>query len=101
MERIVQGDRFAWRCFSGEDWARLKASQGRNVSGAVLQCSVRYVAMRMSMPFSVAQGIVCSDLIQRTQAQGVIDWHAAQTDPYDRCPGTPCSDLSVDRAGQR
>jgi hypothetical protein len=70
--RIIQGDQFGWS-LQGNDWTKVKAGSG----GFAMSQFSNFGELRRhpyEHAFSVAKGILCSDTIQRTQAQGVIDW---------------------------
>ncbi|MCF7972999.1 MAG: carboxypeptidase regulatory-like domain-containing protein [Phycisphaerae bacterium] len=71
--RIIQGDQFGWS-LRANTWTKVKAGSG----GFLMSQFSNFGEMR-SQPyqhaFSVAKGILCSDTIQRTQVQGVIDWN--------------------------
>ncbi|NQV35027.1 MAG: carboxypeptidase regulatory-like domain-containing protein, partial [Phycisphaeraceae bacterium] len=70
--RVIQGDEYGCS-LHGKDWTRHKARSG----GVAMSQFSHFGRMRnhpFEHAFSVAKGILCSDTMQMTQAQGVIDW---------------------------
>ena len=70
--RIIQGDQYGWFRHS-KDWTRHKAGAG----GVAMSQFSHFGQMRnhpFEHAFSVAKGILCSDTIRMTKAQGVINW---------------------------
>ncbi|MCP4454254.1 MAG: carboxypeptidase regulatory-like domain-containing protein [Planctomycetes bacterium] len=70
--RVIQGDQYGWSRHS-KDWTKHKAGAG----GMAMSQFSHFGRMRnhpYEHAFSVAKGILCSDTMQMTQAQGVIDW---------------------------